>query len=114
VQHGQPPFQQGLAEGRLRQGYRGKRRVEDNVCAPILFSMSAASISQSLFLLPVAERVAIADQLYASVPEDWQCETDQAWLSEAGRRSKEMDENPCAELSHEEFLSGIQVKRGQA
>ena len=76
--------------------------------------MSAASISQSLFLLPVAERVEIADQLYASVPEDWQRETDHAWLNEAGRRSAEMDENPEMELSHEEFLAGIQINQGKA
>lgn len=76
--------------------------------------MSAASISQSLLVLPVAERVAIADQLYASVPENWQRETDHAWLDEAGRRSAEMDENPEMELSHEEFLAGIQINQGQA
>lgn len=76
--------------------------------------MSAVSISQNLFLLPVAERVAIADQLYASVPEDWQSETDQAWLTEAERRSAEMDEHPEMELSHTEFLSGIQTKRRPA
>lgn len=76
--------------------------------------MSATSISQSLLLLPVAERVALADQLYASVPEDWQRETDQAWLSEAERRSAEIDENPEMELSHEAFLSGIQFKSHQA
>ena len=65
-------------------------------------------------MLPIAERVAIADQLYASVPEDWQRETDQAWLSEAERRSTEMDDNPDAELSHDEFLAGIQINLGQA
>jgi putative addiction module component (TIGR02574 family) len=72
--------------------------------------MSTASISQSLLRLPVAERVALADQLYASVPEDWQRETDQAWLTEAERRSAEMDDNPTMELSHTEFLAGIQHK----
>jgi putative addiction module component (TIGR02574 family) len=72
--------------------------------------MPAASISQSLFLLPIAERVALADQLYASVPEDWQLETDQAWLDEAERRSAEMDENPDVVMSQEEFLSGIQTQ----
>lgn len=76
--------------------------------------MSATSISESLLLLPIAERVSIADQLYASVPEDWQRETDQAWLTEAERRSAEMDQDPGAEMSHEEFLSGIQLKRGHA
>jgi len=76
--------------------------------------MPAASISQSLFLLPIAERVALADQLYASVPEDWQLETDQAWLDETERRSAEMDENPDVVMSHEEFLSGIQTQLGGA
>lgn len=76
--------------------------------------MTTASISQSLFRLPIAERVALADQLYASVPEDWQRETDQAWLSEAERRSTEMDQDPKSELSHEEFLTGIQIKRPRA
>jgi putative addiction module component (TIGR02574 family) len=74
--------------------------------------MPDTSINQSLFLLPIAERVAIADQLYASVPEDWQRETDQAWLAEAKRRSAEMDQDPSAEMSHEDFLAGIQLKRG--
>lgn len=76
--------------------------------------MSTASISQSLFRLPIAERVALADQLYASVPEDWQRETDQAWLNEAERRSTEMDQDPKTELSHEEFLASIQIKRPRA
>ena len=76
--------------------------------------MSSASISESLLLLPVAERVALADELYASVPEDWQRETDRAWLIEAERRSAEMDKNPEAELSHEEFLAGIQGRHSQA
>jgi hypothetical protein len=70
--------------------------------------MDTASLSQPLLLLPVADRVAIADLLYASVPEDWQREADQAWLREAQRRSSEMDSHPEEELSHEDFLGGIQ------
>ena len=76
--------------------------------------MSSASINESLLLLPVAERVALADELYASVPEDWQRETDRVWLNEAERRSAEMDKNPESELSHEEFLAGVQGNRGHA
>ena len=76
--------------------------------------MSAATISQSLFTLPIAERVAIADQLYASVPEDWQRETDSAWLDEAERRSLEMDEDPATEMTHDAFLAGIQTRRRSA
>jgi putative addiction module component (TIGR02574 family) len=70
--------------------------------------MDVTSLSQPLLLLPVAERVAIADQLYASVPEDWQREADQAWLREAERRSIDMDSDPEQEVSHEVFLAGIQ------
>jgi hypothetical protein len=33
-------------------------------------TMSTAALTQSLFSLPVAERVALADRLDASVPED--------------------------------------------
>ncbi len=76
--------------------------------------MSTAPISQNLFRLPIAERVALADQLYASVPEDWQNATDQAWLSEAENRASEMDQDPKAELSHEEFLAGLEITRPRA
>lgn len=76
--------------------------------------MTSVANSQKLLLLPIAERVALADQLYASVPEDWQRETDTAWLDEAERRSQEMDENPAAEMTHEAFLAGIQTHRRSA
>lgn len=75
--------------------------------------MSTATLTKELFSLPVDERVALADQLYASVPEEWQKEVDQAWLDEATRRSAGMDANPCLEISHEEFLAGIQLIRAQ-
>ena len=75
--------------------------------------MSTASLPQALFSLSVAERVTLADQLYASVPEEWQKEADQAWLDEATRRSAQMDADPSLELSHEEFLAGIQVNKAQ-
>lgn len=76
--------------------------------------MSNTTLAQSLFSLPVAERVALADQLYASVPEDWQRDVDQAWLDEAHRRSAEMDSDPSAEMSHEEFMAGIEYKSARA
>ncbi len=76
--------------------------------------MSTASLTQTLFSLPVAERVALADQLYASIPDEWQKQSDQAWLDEAGRRSREMDLNPDMELTHEEFLAGIQTRKPDA
>jgi hypothetical protein len=58
--------------------------------------------------------VAIADRLYASVPENWQREADGAWLKEAERRSKEMDTHVEDEMSHEDFLAGIQRPGQQA
>ena len=76
--------------------------------------MSTASLNQALFTLPVAERVALADQLYASVPDDWQRETDQTWLKEAESRSAKMDAHPEAEMSQEEFVASIQGTRRPA
>lgn len=73
--------------------------------------MSTAALTQSLLALPVAERVALADRLYASVPEDWQKAVDQAWLQEAERRSAEMDADPSLELSHEDFMAGLKINR---
>lgn len=72
-------------------------------------SMSATNLTETLFALPVAERIALADKLYASVPEEWQAEADRVWLEEAERRSEEMSRDPTAELSHEAFLAGIQL-----
>ncbi|MEN3941603.1 addiction module protein [Prosthecobacter sp. SYSU 5D2] len=70
--------------------------------------MSTMAFPETLFSLPVAERIALADRLYASVPEDWQRSTDEAWLAEAERRSAEMEADPSLELSYEEFMAGIQ------
>jgi putative addiction module component (TIGR02574 family) len=72
--------------------------------------MSTATLTQTLFSLPVGERIALADQLYASVPADWQKSVDQAWLEEAERRSAEMDEDPGMVMTHEEFLAGIELQ----
>jgi len=76
--------------------------------------MSTATLTDTLLSLPVAERVALADRLYASVPEDWQKTVDQAWLEEATKRSEEMDADPSLELSHEEFLAGLKINRARA
>ncbi len=73
--------------------------------------MSTASLTQALLSLPVAERVALADQLYASVPEEWQKQVDQAWLDEAASRSAQMDADPSLELSHKEFLAGLKLPK---
>lgn len=76
--------------------------------------MSTATLTDTLLSLPVAERVALADRLYASVPEEWQQTVDQAWLEEATKRSEEMDADPSLELSQEEFLAGLKINRARA
>ena len=76
--------------------------------------MSTPSLTQALFTLPVAERVALADRLYASVPDDWQREADQAWLNEAESRSAELDAHPEAEMSRAEFVASLQATRRPA
>jgi len=75
--------------------------------------VSTATLTETLLSLPVAERLALADRLYASVPEAWQQMVDQAWLAEATRRSEEMDADPSLELSQEEFLAGLKINRGR-
>ncbi len=69
--------------------------------------MTAPMMTQELLALPVADRITLADRLYASVPREWQELADRAWLDEAERRSVEMDVKPGMELSHEEFLAGL-------
>ncbi|MHB1080587.1 MAG: addiction module protein [Prosthecobacter sp.] len=76
--------------------------------------MSTATLTDTLLSLTVAERVALADRLYASVPEDWQQTVDRAWMEEATQRSEEMDADPSLELSHEDFLAGLKINRGRA
>ncbi len=73
--------------------------------------MSAAAFPESVFSLPVAERISLADRLYASVPDEWQQSADRAWLSEAERRAAEMDDDSSMELSQEEFFAGLQINR---
>lgn len=69
--------------------------------------MSTAALAHSLFDLPVSERILLADQLYASVPDHWQRSADEAWLAEAERRSADMDADPSLEITHEAFLACI-------
>jgi putative addiction module component (TIGR02574 family) len=71
--------------------------------------MIAATLNETLLSLPVSERLRIADELYASVPENWVTEADRQWLVEAESRSAEMDQNPESEMSHDEFLAGIRL-----
>ena len=71
--------------------------------------MSGTLLPQLLSNLPVGARIALADQLYASVPLDWQRSADRAWLEEAEIRSAEMDADPNLEISYEAFVAGIKI-----
>ena len=73
--------------------------------------MSTVTLTQALFSLPTADRIALADKLYASVPEDWQQEVDESWLKEAERRSAEMDADPSMVLTYEQFMAGLEINR---
>ena len=75
--------------------------------------MTAASIPQSIFELPVEERITLADRLYASVPAEWQRDADQAWLEEAERRDAEMDANPDAALTEDQFWAEVAALRAK-
>lgn len=71
--------------------------------------MSTDTLIQSLFSLPVEQRIDLADRLYASIPEDWQKSVDQAWLEEALRRDAEMDADPSMALSYDEALTCLRT-----
>jgi hypothetical protein len=73
--------------------------------------MSNADLTNAVFSLPVAQRIALADRLYASVPPDWQTQADHAWMDEAMARSSEMDADPSLEMSFEDFKKGVQTSR---
>ncbi len=72
-----------------------------------------ASLTESLFELPVDERITLADRLYASVPGGWERSADQAWLEEAERRADEMDANPVSVLTEEQFWAELAVLRAK-
>jgi putative addiction module component (TIGR02574 family) len=73
--------------------------------------MTAASIPESIFELPIEDRITLADRLYASVPSEWQGWADREWLREVERRDAELDANPAMELTHEQFLAEFQSLR---
>ena len=76
--------------------------------------MSTAALEHAVFSLPVAERITLADRLYASVPEEVQTAADRAWLAVAARRDAEMDADPSMGLDFDEVISSIRQKRARA
>lgn len=73
--------------------------------------MSTATLQNIVFSLPLAERINLADRLYASVPEDFQTDADQAWLDEVERRSAEMDADSTCAGSFDDMIARIRSKR---
>ena len=71
--------------------------------------MKSPMLPQLFFDLPVSERIALADRLYASVPVDWQQTADRAWLEESECRSAEMDADPDLEISYEVFVTEMAI-----
>ena len=76
--------------------------------------MSTAALEHAVFSLSLAERITLADRLYASVPEQEQTAADRAWLAEAERRDAEMDADPSMGLDFDEVISSIRQKRSKA
>lgn len=76
--------------------------------------MSSAALEYAVFSLPLAERIVLADRLYASVPEEVQSAADRAWVAEAERRDAEMDADPSMGLDFDEVISSIRQKRSKA
>lgn len=76
--------------------------------------MSTAALEHAVFSLSFAERITLADRLYASVPEQEQTAADRAWLAEAERRDAEMEADPSMGLDFDEVISSIRQKRSKA
>lgn len=75
--------------------------------------MTTSSIPDSIFELPIEDRITLADRLYASVPADWQREVDEAWLAEAEHRADEMDATPGSILTDAEFRTELAAIRSR-
>ena len=73
--------------------------------------MTVAKITESIFELPIEDRITLADRLYASVPAEYQRGVDQEWLAEAERRADEMEASPDHCLTEEQFLAGVAALR---
>lgn len=62
-------------------------------------SPSGNSLMESVLALPEAERMAIAEALLSSLPDDeLVCLEEELFAAELERRSQEMDEDPSASI----------------
>ncbi len=67
-----------------------------------------ADIEKQALDLPDQERAKLADRLIASLPPDFTYEEE---ITEAERRSLEMDTEPSKVLSHDEFFKFFEERR---
>ncbi len=68
--------------------------------------ISEAETVEQALRLPDSSRAKLADKLIASLPSPFVGEDDD-WVEEALRRDREMDENPDAVMTHEEFFTSL-------
>jgi putative addiction module component (TIGR02574 family) len=61
------------------------------------------SLLESALALPEAERMAMAEALWQSLPVDAEELEDEAFADELERRSEEMDRDPSASISWEDL-----------
>ena len=65
-----------------------------------------ADVEELALGLPASERGKLADKLIASLPSPL-VDEDEDWVEEALRRDREMDENPDAVLTEEQFFTSL-------
>jgi len=70
--------------------------------------MSAVAEVEELALgLSKMERGKLISRLIESLGSPFEDEDEDTWIEEAGRRDREMDENPESVLTHEQFMEGL-------
>ena len=66
-----------------------------------------AEIEEKALSLSKMERGNLISKLIESVGSPFEDDDEDAWIEEALRRDKEMDENPESVLTHEQFMEGL-------
>ena len=66
-----------------------------------------AEIEEKALSLSKMERGNLISKLIESVGSPFEDDDKYAWIEEALRRDKEMDENPESVLTHEQFMEGL-------
>ncbi len=66
-----------------------------------------AELEEKAMSLTKMERGKLISKLIESLGSPFEDDDEDAWIEEAVRRDKEMDENPESVLTHEEFMAGL-------